>query len=169
MPMAGYDIVVTKNIEKNSVPIRPSTFLTLSLSLSDRQISLKCVFQLKIGGYTPKYHTSFFMIFYADCNAPRATIGRQNALTAVKLSKAAQKLRHSTRIGRHVPLTSPKDLEVAIFVKKSAQSMQTSPKTLKVAIFQEVYNGLKSKKLHILLYKIAQYLREDCTFMGGNV
>ena len=101
--------------------------------------------------------------------APRATIGRQNALTAVKLSKAAQKLRHSTRIGRHVPLTSPKDLEVAIFVKKSAQSMQTSPKTLKVAIFQEVYNGLKSKKLHILLYKIAQYLREDCTFMGGNV
>ena len=102
-------------------------------------------------------------------NAPRATIGRQNALTAVKLSKAAQKLRHSTRIGRHVPLTSPKDLEVAIFVKKSAQSMQTSPKTLKVAIFQEVYNGLKSKKLHILLYKIAQYLREDCTFMGGNV
>ena len=104
-----------------------------------------------------------------DNNAPRATIGRQNALTAVKLSKAAQKLRHSTRIGRHVPLTSPKDLEVAIFVKKSAQSMQTSPKTLKVAIFQEVYNGLKSKKLHILLYKIAQYLREDCTFMGGNV
>ena len=101
--------------------------------------------------------------------APRATICRQNALTAVKLSKAAQKLRHSTRIGRHVPLTSPKDLEVAIFVKKSAQSMQTSPKTLKVAIFQEVYNGLKSKKLHILLYKIAQYLREDCTFMGGNV
>ena len=44
--------------------------------------------------------------------------------------------------------------------------MQTSPKTLKVAIFQEVYNGLKSKKLHILLYKIAQYLREDCTSMG---
>ena len=108
------------------------------------------------------------MIFIVP-NAPRATIGRQNALTAVKLSKAAQKLRHSTRIGRHVPLTSPKDLEVAIFVKKSAQSMQTSPKTLKVAIFQEVYNGLKSKKLHILLYKIAQYLREDCTFMGGNV
>ena len=101
--------------------------------------------------------------------APRVTIGRQNALTAVKLSKAAQKLRHSTRIGRHVPLTSPKDLEVAIFVKKSAQSMQTSPKTLKVAIFQEVYNGLKSKKLHILLYKIAQYLREDCTFMGVNI
>jgi len=68
MPMAGYDIVVTKKIEKNSVPIRPGTFLSLSLSLSDRQISLKCVFQLKIGGYTPKYHTSFFMIFYADCN-----------------------------------------------------------------------------------------------------
>ena len=77
--------------------------------------------------------------------APRATIGRQNALTAVMLSKAAQKLRHSTRIGRHVPLTSPKDLEVAIFVKKSAQSMQTSPKMLKVAIFQEVYNGLKGR------------------------
>ena len=111
----------------------------------------------------------FFWYIRVSPNAPRATIGRQNALTAVKLSKAAQKLRHSTRIGRHVPLTSPKDLEVAIFVKKSAQSMQTSPKTLKVAIFQEVYNGLKSKKLHILLYKIAQYLREDCTFMGGNV
>ena len=121
------------------------------------------------GGYIPTCGGVVVSSRNDIINAPRATIGRQNALTAVKLSKAAQKLRHSTRIGRHVPLTSPKDLEVAIFVKKSAQSMQTSPKTLKVAIFQEVYNGLKSKKLHILLYKIAQYLREDCTFMGGNV
>ena len=97
------------------------------------------------------------------------TIGPQITLTAVKLSKAAQKLQHSTRIGWHVPLTSPKHLEVTIFCEKSAQSLQTSPKMLKVAIFQEVCIGLKFKKLHLLLYKTAQYLREDCTFMGGNV
>ena len=29
-----------------------------------------------------------------------------------------------------------------------------------VSLTQNIYNGLKSKKLHILLYKIAQYLRE---------
>ena len=42
------------------------------------------------------------------------------------------------RIGRHIPLTSPKDVEVAIFIEKSAQFSQTSLKTLKVAMFQEV-------------------------------
>ena len=66
--MAPYGIVFMKYVEKKSIPIHPGTFLTLSLSLSDRQISLKCVLQLIIGRYTPKYHTSFFMIFYADCN-----------------------------------------------------------------------------------------------------
>ena len=126
-----------------------ATLVLFSLSVEATHLSAQWT-QQRIGNQC-SHETSNIAI------APRATIGRQNALTAVKLSKAAQKLRHSTRIGRHVPLTSPKDLEVAIFVKKSAQSMQTSPKTLKVAVFQEVYNGLKSKKLHILLFKIAQY------------
>ena len=39
-------------------------FLTLSFSLSDRQISLKCMLKLKIGGYTPSiiHHFSWFFM-----------------------------------------------------------------------------------------------------------
>ena len=61
-------IFVHKKFFKKSVFIRFRHFFDTFFLLSDRQISLKCVLQLRIGGYTPKYHTSFFIIFYVGCN-----------------------------------------------------------------------------------------------------
>ena len=47
------------------------------------------------------------------CNT-QCTEGDDRSAKCFDSCKAAQKLRHSTRIGRHVPLTSTKDLEIAI-------------------------------------------------------
>ena len=55
-------------LKKNLPRSPPVTFCTFRdpffLSLT-----LHGVLQLKFGGYTPMYHTSFFMIFVAGCNS----------------------------------------------------------------------------------------------------
>ena len=69
-------IVLQKNVEKKSVPIRPCALGHFKvLQLWSNLQSFTDVLKVTIRGYTPMYDTSFFTIFWACCNGDGPAAG----------------------------------------------------------------------------------------------
>ena len=69
-------IVLQKNVEKKSVPIRPCTLGNFKLlQLWSNLKSFTGVFKVTFRGYTPMYDISFFTIFWACCNGDGPSAG----------------------------------------------------------------------------------------------
>ena len=69
-------IVLRKNVEKKSVPIRPCALGHFKvLQLWSNLQSFTGVLKVTIRGYTPMYDTSFFTIFWACCNGDGPAAG----------------------------------------------------------------------------------------------